>query len=57
MRLGLIIKSKHEKIMKLNPQYKKILKDEIEKNNKKIIIKRTRVKTKTKIKLNRMLVD
>jgi hypothetical protein len=57
MRLGLIIKSKHEKIMKLNPQYKKILKDKIEKNNKKIIIKRTRVKTKTKIKLNRMLVD
>jgi hypothetical protein len=57
MRLGLIIKSKHEKIMKLNPQYKKILKDETEKNNKKIIIKRTRVKTKTKIKLNRMLVD
>jgi hypothetical protein len=35
MRLGLTIKSKHEKIMKPNPRYKKILKDEIEKNNKK----------------------
>jgi len=57
MRLGLAIKSKREKIMKPNPQYKKILKDKIKKNNKKIIIKRMRVKTKTKIKLNRTLVD